>query len=184
MARERKPLRRLHRTVCFARLLQTSRKTGRTCTLRNGTSEQRGSNPAAAAWRWQDTLRLGRKGPTSGGEGGQLRRAAWRSSKGPCEGETHPHHHTRTTDYPRAQVLTKGKGTRGATGDGSGRGGRALRTHGPTAPPTNAAPLPAEGGGEPGPGGRPPTGRLETTRGRDHHQPHTNNPRAQVLKRV
>ena len=124
VARERKPLRRLHRTVCFARLLQTSRKTGGTCTLRNGTSEQRGSNPAAAAWRWQDTLRLGRKGPTSGGEGGQLRRAAWGSSKGPCEGETHPHHHhTRATNYPRAQVLNKGKGTRGATGDGSGGGG-------------------------------------------------------------
>ena len=38
VAREREPLRlrRLHRTVCFARLLRTSRKTGRTCTLRNG----------------------------------------------------------------------------------------------------------------------------------------------------
>ena len=104
VARGREPLQRLHRTVCFARLLRTSRKTGRTCTLRNGTSVQHGSTPAAAAWRWQDTLRLGRKGPTSGGEGGQLRRAAWRSSKGPCEGEAHPHHHTRATDYPRAQV--------------------------------------------------------------------------------
>ena len=38
VARERGPLRlrRLHRPVCFAQLLRTSRKTGRTCTLRNG----------------------------------------------------------------------------------------------------------------------------------------------------
>ena len=64
--------RRLHRTVCFARLLRTSRKTGRTYTaarnkrkgLRRGAtagkgprrgaaSVQRDGNAAAAAWRWR-----------------------------------------------------------------------------------------------------------------------------------
>ena len=141
VARERETLRlrRLHRTVCFARLLRTSRKTGRTYTaarnkrkgLRKGAtagkgtaSVQRDGHTAAAAWRWQGALRLGRKGPTSEGEGSRLRRPAWRSSTGPCEEETRPHHHTRATDYPRAQVLKRGKGTRGATGDGSGKGGR------------------------------------------------------------
>ena len=103
---------RLHRTVCFARLLRTSRKTGRTYTaarnkrkgLRKGAtagkgtaSVQRSSDPAAAAWRWQGALRLGRKGPTSEGEGSRLRRPARRSSPGPCEEETRPHHHTRAT---------------------------------------------------------------------------------------
>ena len=41
VAREREPLRlrRLHRTVCFARLLRTSRKTGRTYTLRGRNGE-------------------------------------------------------------------------------------------------------------------------------------------------
>ena len=59
-------LQRLHRTVCFARLLRTSRKTGRTYTLRkrNGEGSEgeprrekgpRDGNTAAAAWRWRGT---------------------------------------------------------------------------------------------------------------------------------
>ena len=74
VAREREPLQRLHRTVCFARLLRTSRKTGRTYTLRKRNGEgsegeprrekgprrgaasvQRDGNTAAAAWRWRGT---------------------------------------------------------------------------------------------------------------------------------
>ena len=46
--------------------------------------------------------------------------------QGALRGRDTPRHHTRATYNPRAQVLKKGKGTRGATGDGSGRWGGGL----------------------------------------------------------